>query len=131
MKSETHSIKKIYKDLKMASFVKKISLLLIIVTFTNIASAQNWPIFSTKDYQDYIKLDHLLDAETKFYDNLYRYDLDLNGPNLQLLNVLIICNKADVKLMPQDKESLEDKTIYIVYINNTELGKIDIKRKNH
>ena len=117
----------------MTSIVKKILLLCATIAFTNTVSAQNWPTFSTQDNQNYIKINHdqLLNAESKFYDNLYRYDLDLNECNLQFLNILIICNKADIKLMPQDKESLEDKTIYTVYINDTELEKIEIKRKHH
>ncbi|MDP3532419.1 MAG: hypothetical protein Q8S31_03920 [Alphaproteobacteria bacterium] len=118
----------------MTSIVKKIVLLCATIAFTNTVSAQNWPIFSTQDLnQDYIKINHdpLLNAESKFYDNLYRYDLDLNKRNIHFLNILIICNKADVKLMPQDKESIEDKTIYTVYINDTELEKIEIKRKRH
>lgn len=115
----------------MVKSIQKAVFLLVIIVFSNNVLAYDWPIFSTKDMgQPYIELDQLFNVETKFYDDVYRYDLDLNGPNIELLNVLMIMsNTSMIEFIPIDKTVQENTTTYTIYLNRVQISKIDIKRK--
>lgn len=117
----------------MTKFTQKMLFLLIGIVFSNAVSAKNWPIFSTKNMnQPYIKITQLLNSETKFYDDTYRYDIVLNESVIELLNVLIsVSNTSNTKLIPLNKETEANENIYNIYLNDNEIGKIEMKRKHH
>jgi hypothetical protein len=114
----------------MNKFIKKIVFFVAILTFTNVASANDWPIFSNDDIMGdpSVLLDKPFSKEIKYTDGFYNYYLDLNSPYLDVINT-IINNQGFIQLLPISEErSNPNEKSYFIYIPNNETNVITINR---
>lgn len=112
----------------MTRLTQKFVFFVALISFANIVSAHNWPVFSTQNInQEHILLDVAFGEEAGYTDENYGYDLDATAPLFPLINQTIN-NKAILLLTPTIEESEANEMFYNIIFNDINLGQINMTR---